>query len=88
MSISIRKSRADGIRKLVGGGLYPSISAAMDHAVEALLDQVAEQDEWWTETVRRCAAAEANPESLLDADTFFEGVRKDIARRKKHLHAK
>lgn len=88
MSISISKERVAKIREFVGAGVYPSLSAAMDSAAVVLLEQEAEKKAWWAETVRRCKEAEKHPEQLLDADTFFQGVRKEIASRKQRPRAK
>lgn len=88
MSISISKEQAAEIRRLVGSGRYPSISAAMDQAATALIEQESEREEWWAETVRRCEEAEKHPERLLDAETFFEELRQEIAGRKQRLGIK
>ena len=46
------------------------------------IEQEAEKEAWWAETIRRCDEAEKHPERMLDADTFFKKVREEIGRRK------
>jgi Arc/MetJ-type ribon-helix-helix transcriptional regulator len=88
IGISIHKNVADPVRDLVEQGTFPSISAAYEAGAKALLEHEARSKTWWEETLRRCEEAEKHPERLLDADTFFADVRKEIARRKEILKGK
>lgn len=82
LSVSISKARAADVRELVANGAYPSVSSAVDAAVEVLLDHEAEKAAWWAETLRRCEEAEKHPERLLDFDTFRRNVRSRIDKAK------
>lgn len=79
LTINLGKQKADQIKELVKRGDYPSVSKVFDVAADVLLARELERDAWWAETLRRCDEAEAYPERLLDADTFFQGVREDLA---------
>lgn len=87
-SVSVNKDRAAQLRQLVERGVYPSISSAFDAAADALIDREKAREDWWAETLRRCDEAEAHPERLLDADTFFRNVRKEIETLKQARPAK
>lgn len=83
LSISISKARAADVRELVAKGAYPSVSSAVDAAVEVLLDHEAEKAAWWAETLRRCEEAEKHPERLMDFDTFVRTLDADIQQLRK-----
>jgi Arc/MetJ-type ribon-helix-helix transcriptional regulator len=84
----VMKDQAWPVRDLVEQGTFPSVSAAYEAGAKALLVQEARSRAWWEETLHRCEDAEKHPERLLDADTFFADVRKDIDRRKEILKRK
>lgn len=81
-SVSVDKDRAARLRSLVEQGTFPSMSSAFDAAADALLALEEAKAGWWQETARRCDEAEKHPERMIDADTFFESVREEIARTK------
>lgn len=83
ISISINKDRAKEVAELVTKGTYPSLSAAYDAATAVLLEQEAEKEAWWAETIRRCDEAEQHPERMLDQETFHKLLWDGIAERKK-----
>lgn len=87
VGISVHTDVAGPIRELVEQGAYPSISSAYEAGAKALLEREARAKAWWEETIRRCEEAEKHPERLLDPDTFFGEVRKEISRRKAILKA-
>jgi len=88
LSISLGTESADKVRKLVASGRYPSISAAMETAAQALFEHEAEVETWWAETIRRAIDAHDHPERLVDADTFFDQLHGEIAARKQRRPTK
>lgn len=79
MSISIDERHATEIRKLVESGSFKTISAAFEEAATILIEQEAEKNVWWAETVRRCDDAANHPDQMIEAGAFFDTVRADIA---------